>query len=87
MISEEIDIFEKTNGNTTIINVSNILEDKVVQKEDINIKIEETKKQRKATKESYANLDKTKYPEPTTEEISKGKTQIKKDTQQKLEAQ
>ena len=33
MISEEIDIFEQNNGNTTIINVS-ILEDKVVQKED-----------------------------------------------------
>lgn len=41
---------------------------------------------RKATKESYDNLNKTKYPEPTAEEINKQKEKITPQTQELLTA-
>ena len=61
-------------------------EDKVVQKED---KVENQNtllESRKASKESYNKIDKTKYPEPTAEEINKKKNQINEKTKQKLDA-
>jgi DNA-directed RNA polymerase specialized sigma subunit len=41
---------------------------------------------RKATKESYDQLDKAKYPEPTDEEIAEEKKNITEETQKKLDA-
>ena len=98
LLVEDMDIYFKENWWIKEIKVyeekdkEKSKEDKDKSKEDkesteTQIETKDTLlESRKKTKESYDTLDKSKYPEPTDEEIKEQKTQINSQTQNQLEA-
>lgn len=89
---ETIDLFLNKNKTPEIVNTIEESIDINKEKTDINKENKEVKEKwfdllesRKATKASYDSLDKSKYPEPTTEEIKEQKTNILPQTQKQIE--
>ena len=91
LLVEDMDIYFKENWWIKEIKVYEE-KDKEKSKEDkesteTQIETKDTLlESRKKTKESYDTLDKSKYPEPTDEEIKEQKTNIPPQTQSQLEA-
>ena len=85
--------FKLTTWSLKEIKTYNNILDAEVQNKDAEVQNKDQKieqwstilESRKATKESYDKLDKTKYPEPTAEEISKWKGKISPKIQKTIE--